>query len=93
MLENFEPNLYFAQLGMSPISEAGASEVVRPKFSQLTLTPSQAQLTDGVTPNATDLTLNTIYTTSKQYGIYCTITDVANARSIFNLSMHGSKLV
>jgi N4-gp56 family major capsid protein len=86
VLKNFEPNLVFAQFGMAPIDEDGADNIVWAKFPALTITPSQAEVIDGVTPNDVAYTAETISAASKQYGIYVILTDKLTKKSLFNMS-------
>lgn len=93
VLENFEPNLVFSQFGMAPVDETGSTGVVWAKFPALSLTPSQATLIDGVTPNDQAFTATTITATSLQYGIYVIITDILKDRALFNVSMIAAGLL
>lgn len=74
-LENFEPNLYFYQMGEKPMVEDGIGTVSWAKASKLTQTAAQATLTEGVVPNSTAFTYTVITTTPTQYGIYVEISD------------------
>jgi N4-gp56 family major capsid protein len=86
-LENFEPNLVFDQFGEAPISEVGADNIVWAKFPALTNSPSQSEVIDGVTPNDSSFTAETISVQSKQYGMYVILTDKVKKKNLFNLSM------
>lgn len=93
VLENFEPNLVFDQFGEAPVDETGSTGVVWAKFPALTLTPSQTELIDGVTPNDQAFTATTVTATAKQYGIYVIITDILKDRALFNVSMIAAGLL
>lgn len=75
LLENFEPNLYFYELGEKPMVEDGIGTVSWAKASKLTQTAAQATLTEGVTPNSTAFSYTVITTTPTQYGIFVEISD------------------
>lgn len=75
LLENFEPNLYFYEMGEKPMVEDGIGTVSWAKASKLTQTAAQATLTEGVVPNSTAFTYSVITTTPTQYGIFVEISD------------------
>ena len=75
LLENFEPNLYFYNMGEKPMVDNGIGTVSWAKASKLTVTAGTATLTEGVTPLSTAFTYTVISTTPTQYGIYVEISD------------------
>lgn len=76
VLENLEPNLYFAQYGKVSTMGDGYYTLSWPRAVQLTRTIAQATLTEGTVPTDTDITFSTITTTPVQYGIYAKIPDI-----------------
>lgn len=97
VLENLEPNLYFAQYGMKNTMGDGYFTMSWPRVAKLTRTIAQATLTEGVVPTDTDITFSTISATPVQYGIYAKIPDlliktsptniIANAGSVIGANM------
>ena len=75
LLENFEPNLYFYEMGEKPMVEDGIGTVSWAKPSKLTVTSATATLTEGVTPNSTAFSYTVITSTPTQYGIFVEISD------------------
>lgn len=75
LLENFEPNLYFYEMGEKPMVEDGIGTVSWAKPSKLTVTAAGATLTEGVAPASTSFTYTVISTTPTQYGVYVEISD------------------
>lgn len=75
LLENFEPNLFFAKLGQKPMIDNGIGTVSWARASKLSRTAAQATLTEGVTPASTAFAYTTISTTPTQYGLYVEISD------------------
>lgn len=75
LLENFEPNLYFYNMGEKPMVEDGIGTVSWAKASKLSVTAATATLTEWVTPNSTSFTYTVISTTPTQYGIFVEISD------------------
>jgi len=93
VLDNFEPNLVFNQFGMAPIDEDSANAIVWAKYPALSVSPAGAELIDGVTSNDIGFTGETITASSKQYGLYCILTDKLTKKSLFNLSTIVSGLL
>ena len=97
VLENLEPNLYFAQYGKKNTMGDGYFTMSWPRVAKLTRTIAQATLTEGVVPTDTDITFSTISATPAQYGIYAKIPDmliktsptdiIANAGSVIGANM------
>ena len=76
VLETFEPNLYFYAMGEKPVFEDGYNTVTWLKFDQLTVTPTNATLTDGLTPTDTAFNATAITASPTQYGIYVNLSDM-----------------
>lgn len=76
MLENFEPELRFFDMGTKPSWAKGYNTLARPRLRRLIVTPASALLTEWVTPVETELKIDTISLTPKQFGIYATISDM-----------------
>lgn len=74
-LKNLEPNLYFAQMGRSPDVVDGFGTLAWFRPNQLTVTPAQATLVEGVTPEDTNFGVATVSATPSQYGLVVTLTD------------------
>lgn len=75
LLENFEPELFFAKLWEKPMVDNGVGTISWAKPSQLTVSAATATLTEGTTPSSTAFSYSTISTTPTQYGIYVEISD------------------
>lgn len=75
LLENFEPNLFFAKMWEKPMISNGIGTISWAKASKLSVTAATATLTEGTTPSTTAFTYATISTTPTQYGIFVTISD------------------
>lgn len=75
LLENFEPNLYFYEMGEKPMVSDGIGTVSWARASQLTVSAATATLTEGVTPNSSSFSYTVITTTPTQYGIFVEISD------------------
>ena len=75
LLENFEPNLFFAKLWEKPMVDNGVWTIMWAKPSKLTVSAATATLTEWTTPSATAFSYSTIITTPTQYGIYVSISD------------------
>lgn len=74
-LKVFEPNLMFWKFSEAPVSEKGYASSTWIKPNRLTITPDQALMTAGETPESTNIKLDSIEAKSKQYGLYVTLTD------------------
>ena len=75
LLENFEPNLFFAKMGEKPMIDNGFGTISWTKASKLSVTGATATLTEWTTPTATAFNYTTISTTPTQYGIYVEVSD------------------
>lgn len=73
VLENFEPMLRMYQMGDKPVWDDGYYNLAWTRMQRLTITPAQAALQEGVTPNATNTQMETIQITAKEYGMYVTL--------------------
>ena len=76
VLENFEPNLRFYDMWEKPARPAGYNTLAWTRCNKLTVTPTNATLTEWVTPDDTAITFTTISLTANQYGMYAIITDI-----------------
>lgn len=83
-LENFEPNLYFYQMGERPTFEDGYNTVSWAKFTQLSVTAATATLTDWVTPTETAFNATAITATPTEYGIYVNLSSMLLDTSAIN---------
>jgi len=83
-LENFEPNLYFYNMGEKPTFEDGYNTVSWAKFSQLTVTVANATLTDWVTPSETAFNATAITASPTEYGIYVNLSSMLLDTSAIN---------
>ena len=75
LLENFEPNLFFAKMWEKPMVDNGVGTLMWAKPSKLSVTAATATLTEWTAPNSTAFSYNTITTTPTQYGIFVSISD------------------
>lgn len=75
LLENFEPNLFFAKLGEKPMVDNGVGTISWAKASKLTVSAATATLTEWTTPAETAFSYSTISATPTQYGIFVEISD------------------
>lgn len=75
LLENFEPNLFFAKMWEKPMIDNGIGTISWAKPSKLEVSAATATLTEGTTPSSTAFSYSTISTTPTQYGIYVEISD------------------
>lgn len=76
----------FSQFSETPISDAGTDEVIWAKMPAFNASPAQVELLDGETPPPISYTVDTIKTTSKEYGLYAVITKKMNKKVAFNLT-------
>lgn len=74
-LKVFEPELIFWRFSEAPIDERDYSSVTWNKPQRLEVTPAAALLSPGITPVSTNVVLDSIQSTAKQYGIYATLSD------------------
>lgn len=74
-LKVFEPELLFWKFSEAPVSEKGFASSTWIKPNRMTVTPEQALMSPGETPESTNIKLDSIEAKSKQYGIYVTLTD------------------
>jgi hypothetical protein len=75
VLENLEPELYFAKYGQVSQAENGYLTLSWARFDQLTRTVAQVTLTEGVTPTEVDATVTVVQATPVQYGMQVVISD------------------
>lgn len=76
VLENFEPELKFYDMWKKPARKSGYNTLAWTRMNKSLVTPTNATLTEWVTPNSTDLQMTTITLNATQYGLYATITDL-----------------
>ena len=76
VLENFEPELRFYDMWKKPAWKPWYNTLAWTRMNKSLVTPTNATLTEWVTPNSTDLQMTTISLTATQYGLYATITDL-----------------
>lgn len=74
-LKVFEPELLFRQFSEAPISQKGYNSVTWRKPQRYDVTSTQAEMSPWVTPNGTELRMDSITVTSKQYGLYTVLSD------------------
>lgn len=93
VLENLEPNLYFAKYGKRNSMGDGYFTMSWPRIAKLNRTIAQATLTEGVVPSDTDITYSTISTTPVQYGIYAKIPDMLIKTSPTDIMMDAGNVI
>lgn len=93
VLENFEPNLRFYDMWEKPARPAGYNTLAWTRCNKLTVTPTQATLTEGVTPDDTAVTFTTISLTANQYGMYAIITDILEDVSPVPMVANAAKVI
>lgn len=93
VLENLEPNLYFAKYGKKNTMGDGYYTMSWPRVAKLNRTIAQATLTEGVVPTDTDITYSTISTTPVQYGIYAKIPDMLIKTSPTGIMMDAGNVI
>ena len=76
VLENLEPELYFAKYGITSTTQNGFLTVSWPRFDQLTRTIAQATLVEGTTPTEVAATFTVVQATPVQYGIQVILSDL-----------------
>lgn len=92
-LENFEPNLYFYNMGEKPVFEDGYNTVSWAKFTQLSVDVATATLTDWVTPSETAFNATAITATPSEYGIYVNLSSMLLDTSPLNFVTWAAKEV
>ena len=93
VLENFEPNLRFYDMWEKPARPASYNTLAWTRCNKLTVTPTQATLTEGVTPDDTAVTFTTISLTANQYGMYAIITDILEDVSPVPMVANAAKVI
>ena len=84
VLENFEPNVEFFNMGEKPMFEDGYNTVSWAKFSQLTVSTATATLTDWVTPTETAFNATVVSASPDEYGIYVNLSSMLLDTSAIN---------
>lgn len=74
-LKVFEPELVFWQFSEAPISQRGYNSVTWRKPQRYDVSVAQSQMSPWVTPNGTELKMDSITVTSRQYGLYTVLSD------------------
>ena len=93
VLENFEPNLRFYDMWEKPARPAGYNTLAWTRCNKLTVTPAQASLTEGVTPDDVAINFTTISLTANQYGMYAIITDILEGVSPVPVISEAAKVI
>ena len=93
VLENFEPNLRFYDMWEKPARPAGYNTLAWTRCNKLTVTPAQASLTEGVTPDDVAINFTTISLTANQYGMYAIITDILDDVSPVPMVANAAKVI
>ena len=93
VLENFEPNLRFYDMWEKPARPAGYNTLAWTRCNKLTVTPAQASLTEGVTPDDVAINFTTISLTANQYGMYAIITDILDDVSPVPMIENAAKVI
>ena len=84
VLENFEPNVEFFNMGEKPMFEDGYNTVSWAKFSQLTVSTATSTLTDWVTPTETAFNATVVSASPSEYGIYVNLSSMLLDTSAIN---------
>lgn len=94
VIENLEPELYFAKYGEASETQNGYLTVSWARFDQLVRTIAQVTLTEGVTPTESDATVTVVQATPVQYGMHVVISDFLQKTSPIAsiLSMVGKEV-
>lgn len=93
VLENLEPELYFAKYGVKSTSPDGYLTVSWPRSDQLTRTIAQVTLVEGITPTEVDATITVVQASPVQYGMQIIISDLLQKTSPLSsiLSLAGKE--
>lgn len=75
LLENYEPELFFAKFWEKPMVDNWIWTISWARASQLTVSSSTAWLTEWVTPSSTAFSYTTITATPLQYWLYIEVSD------------------
>lgn len=93
VLENFEPNLRFYDMWEKPARPAGYNTLSWTRCDKLTVTPTNATLTEWVTPDDTAISFTTISLTANQYGMYAIISDILEDVSPVPMVANAAKVI
>lgn len=93
VLENFEPNLRFYEMGKKPTWKKGYNTLAWTKVDRIVNTPSALLLTEWVTPWDQDLRVTTVELSAVQYGEYATLTDMLEDVSPIPMVKEGAKVL
>ena len=93
VLENFEPNLRFYDMWEKPARPAGYNTLAWTRCNKLTVTPTNATLTEWVTPDDAAINFTTISLTANQYGMYAIISDILEDVSPVPMVANAAKVI
>ena len=93
VLENFEPNLRFYDMWEKPARPAGYNTIAWTRCNKLTVTPTNATLTEWVTPDDVAINFTTISLTANQYGMYAIISDILEDVSPVPMVANAAKVI
>lgn len=93
VLENFEPNLRFYDMWEKPARPAGYNTLAWTRCNKLTVTPTNATLTEWVTPDDVAINFTTISLTANQYGMYAIISDILEDVSPVPMVANAAKVI
>jgi len=91
VLENFEPNVEFFNMGEKPMFEDGYNTVSWAKFSQLSVSTATSTLTDWVTPTETAFNATVVTASPSEYGIYVNLSSMLLDTSAINFVQGSAK--
>lgn len=75
-IENLEPELRFYSMGKKPTRQQGYNTLSWTRVKQFGLSAAASVLTEGITSPETALNMETISLVPKQFGLYCTVSDL-----------------
>ena len=93
VLENFEPNLRFYDMWEKPARPVGYNTIAWTRCNKLTVTPTNATLTEWVTPDDVAINFTTISLTANQYGMYAIISDILEDVSPVPMVANAAKVI
>lgn len=76
VLENFEPQLRFYDMGEKPMRKQGYNTLSWTRVNKLTVSAAGALLAEGITPTEQQINMSTISLQANQYGLYVAISDL-----------------
>lgn len=94
LIDLVEPELIHDQFAQKhPIPKNGGKEVIFRKYDPLDTTPSERELTEGVTPAGQSLNVTNVTATVKQYGGYVILSDMLLMTAIDNNLVQATQLL